>query len=77
MRKRRQMSNDFYNTEGYKDSTAYKAIMDIEETKRRILKEKDEHDKLVQHIKYIVELAGFRLGDRIKLVHKESRRRYD
>lgn len=77
MRKRRQMSNDFYNTEGYKDSTAYKAIMDIEETKRRRLKEQAEHDKLVQHIKYIVELAGFRLGDRIKLVHKESRRRYD
>lgn len=71
------MSNDFYNTEGYKDSTAYKAIMAIEEAKKRKMKEQDEHDKLVQHIKYIVELAGFRLGDRVKLVHKESRRRYD
>ena len=28
------MSNDFYNTEGYKDSTAYKAIMAIEEAKK-------------------------------------------
>lgn len=72
------MSSDIkHNAEGYKDSTAYKAIMAIEETKRRRLKEQAEHDKLVQHIKYIVELAGFRLGDRIKLVHKESRRRYD
>nr|DAJ95674.1 MAG TPA: hypothetical protein [Caudoviricetes sp.] len=71
------MSNDFYNTEGYKDSTAYKAIMAIEEAKKRKMKEQAEHDKLVQHIKYIVELAGFRLGDRVKLVHKESRRRYE
>lgn len=71
------MSNDFYNTEGYKDSTAYKAIMAIEEAKKRKMKEQAEHDKLVQHIKYVVELAGFRLGDRIKLVHKESRRRYE
>lgn len=71
------MSNDFYNAEGYKDSTAYKAIMAIEEAKKRKMKEQAEHDKLVQHIKYIVELAGFRLGDRIKLVHKESRRRYE
>ena len=70
------MSSDFYNTEGYKDSAAYKAIIAIEETKKRKMKEQAEHDKLVQHIKYIVDLAGFRLGDRVKLVHKESRRRY-
>lgn len=72
------MSSDIkHNAEGYKDSTAYKAIMAIEETKRRRLKEQAEHDELIKHIKYIVELAGFRLGDRVKLVHKESRRRYD
>ena len=46
------MSNDFYNTEGYKDSTAYKAIMAIEETKRRRLKEQAEHDELIKHIRY-------------------------
>lgn len=40
------MSNDFYNTEGYKDSTAYKAIMAIEEAKKRKMKEQAEHDKL-------------------------------
>lgn len=71
------MSNDFYNTEGYKDSTAYKAIMAIEEAKKRKMKEQAEHDKLVQHIKYIVELAGFRLTDRVRLINKESRRRYE
>ncbi|EIC96970.1 hypothetical protein HMPREF9970_0170 [Lachnoanaerobaculum saburreum F0468] len=51
--------------------------MAIEEAKKRRLKEQAEHDRLVQHIKYIVDLAGFRLGDRVKLVHKESRRRYE
>lgn len=72
------MSSDIkHNAEGYKDSTAYKAIMAIEEVKKRKMKEQAEHDKLVQHIKYIVEIAGFRLTDRVKLVHKESRRRYE
>lgn len=72
------MSSDIkHNAEGYKDSTAYKAIMAIEETKRRRLKEQAEHDELIKHIRYIVDLAGFRLTDRVKLVHKESRRRYE
>ena len=66
------MSSDIkHNAEGYKDSTA------IEETKRRRLKEQAEHDELIKHIRYIVDLAGFRLTDRVKLVHKESRRRYE
>lgn len=72
------MSSDIkHNAEGYKDSTAYKAIMAIEETKRKRLKEQAEHDKLVQHIKYIVELAGFKLSSRVKLVHRQSGRRYE
>ena len=72
------MSNDIkHNAEGCKDSTAYKAIMAIEEAKKRKMKEQAEHDRLVQHIKYIVELAGFRLSDRVKLVHRQSGRRYE
>nr|WP_314448911.1 hypothetical protein [uncultured Lachnoanaerobaculum sp.] len=72
------MSSDIkHNAEGYKDSTAYKAIMAIEEAKKRKMKEQAEHDRLVQHIKYIVELAGFKLGSRVKLVHKQSGRRYE
>ena len=72
------MSSDIKrNSEGYKDSTAYRAIMSIEELKKRKMKEQAEHDKLVQHIKYVVDLAGFRLTDRVKLMQKESRRRYD
>ena len=72
------MSSDIkHNAEGYRDSTAYKAIMSIEEAKKRKMKEQAEHDKLVQHIKYVVELAGFKLTDRVRLMHKESRRRYD
>lgn len=72
------MSSDIkHNAEGYKDSTAYKAIMAIEEAKKRKMKEQAEHDKLVQHIKYVVELAGFKLSSRVKLVHKQSGRRYE
>lgn len=72
------MSSDIkHNAEGYKDSTAYKAIVSMEEFKKKQLKEQAEHDELIKHIRYIVDLAGFRLGDRVKLVHKESRRRYD
>nr|DAP95520.1 MAG TPA: hypothetical protein [Caudoviricetes sp.] len=72
------MNNDIkHNAEGYKDSTAYKAIMAIEDFKKRKLKEQAEHDELIKHIRYIVELAGFKLTDRVKLMHKESRRRYE
>lgn len=72
------MSSDIkHNAEGYKDSTAYKAIISMEEVKKRQLKEQTEHDELIKHIRYIVDLAGFRLTDRVRLMHKESRRRYD
>ncbi|PZW96728.1 hypothetical protein C7439_11155 [Lachnoanaerobaculum umeaense] len=33
--------------------------------------------KLIQHLKYTIELAGFRLSDRIKLVHKVTGRKFD
>ena len=72
------MSNDIkHNAEGYKDSTAYKAIISMEEVKKRQLKEQAEHDELIKHIRYIVNLAGFRLTDRVRLIHKESRRRFE
>ena len=72
------MSSDIkHNAEGYKDSTAYKAIISMEEVKKRQLKEQAEHDELIKHIRYIVDLAGFRLTDRVRLMHKESRRRYE
>ena len=67
------MSSDIkHNAEGYKDSTACKAIISIEELKKRQLKEQAEHDELIKHIRYTVDLAGFRLGDRVKLVHRQS-----
>ena len=72
------MSSDIkHNAEGYKDSTAYKAIMSMEELKKRKLKEQAEHDELIKHIRYIVDLAGFKLTDRVRLMNRESRRRYD
>lgn len=72
------MSSDIkHNAEGYKDSTAYKAIISMEEVKKRQLKEQAEHDELIKHIRYIVDLAGFKLTDRVRLMNRESRRRYD
>lgn len=72
------MSSDIkHNAEGYKDSTAYKAIISIEEVKKRQLKEQAEHDELIKHIRYIVDIAGFKLTDRVRLMNRESRRRYD
>ena len=65
-----------HNFEGYVDSTAYKAIKSVTAEEKKLAIQSD-HDKLVQHIKYIVELAGFRLGDRVKLVHRQSGRRYE
>ena len=65
-----------HNSEGYVDSTAYKAIqsVSVEEKKLAI---QSEHDKLIQHLKYTIELAGFRLSDRIKLIHKVTGRKFD
>ena len=65
-----------YNSEGYVDSTACKAIKSVsaEEKKSAI---QSEHDKLILHLKYMIEIAGFRLSDRIKLVHKVIGRKFD
>lgn len=72
------MGNDIkHNAEGYKDSTAYKAIISMEDFEKRQLKEQAEHDELIKHIRYIVDFAGFKLTDRVRLIHKESRRRYE
>ena len=65
-----------HNSEGYVDSTAYKAIQSVSAEEKKLAIQSD-HDKLIMHLKYMIELAGFRLGDRVKLVHKQSRRRYE
>ena len=65
-----------HNSEGYVDSTAYKAIQSVSAEEKKLSIQSD-HDKLIQHLKYMIELAGFRLSDRIKLVHKVTGRKFD
>lgn len=65
-----------HNSEGYVDSTAYKAIKSVSaEEKKSVIQ--SEHDKLIQHLKYVIELSGFRLSERIKLVHRGSGRKFE
>nr|DAT59966.1 MAG TPA: hypothetical protein [Caudoviricetes sp.] len=71
------MSSDIkHNAEGYKDSTAYKAIQSVSAEEKKLAIQSD-HDKLILHLKYMIELAGFRLSDRIRLVHKVTGRKFD
>ena len=71
------MSSDIkHNAEGYKDSTAYKAIKYVSAEEKKLAIQ-SEHDKLILHLKYMIELAGFRLSDRIRLVHKVTGRKFD
>lgn len=71
------MSSDIkHNAEGYKDSTAYKAIQSVSAEEKKLAIQ-SEHDKLIMHLKYMIELAGFRLSDRIRLVHKVTGRKFD
>lgn len=71
------MSGDIkHNAEGYKDSTAYKAIQSVSAEEKKLAIQ-SEHDKLIMHLKYMIELAGFRLSDRIRLVHKVTGRKFD
>lgn len=65
-----------HNFEGYVDSTAYKAIQSVSAEEKKLAIQSD-HDKLIQHLKYTIELAGFRLSDRIKLIHKVTGRKFD
>lgn len=55
------------NASGYIDPTAYKAIKKVDEDDER-------HNKVLNTIFYICELAGFRVKGRIVLEDKKSGR---
>ena len=55
------------NSEGYKDTTAYRAIKNID-------KEDEKFQKLLNAIFDICDLAGFKIEGRITLVSKKSGR---
>lgn len=72
------MSSDIkHNAEGYKDSTAYRAIMSVSAEKRKQMAIQSERDKLIKTLKYVVSISGFVLDGRIKLKHKQSGRRFE
>lgn len=66
-----------YNAEGCKDGTAFRAIMSMNAEQRKMLNVQAKHDNLIKHLKYVVELSGFRLDGRIHLVHKSSGKRFE
>ena len=55
------------NSEGYKDTTAYQAIKNLE-------KEDEKFQKLLHMIFDICELSGFEIEGRIVLVNKKTGR---
>lgn len=61
------------NAEGYKDTTAYfgmqDAVKEEEKTDRRA-------DDLIFVLKYIIQLAGFKLTERIKIRDVKSGKEY-
>ena len=62
------MAKEWQNKEGYADPTAYQAIKNIEREKR--VKE------LVMVLRWISNIAGFEIMDRIQLRDKKSGKIY-
>lgn len=62
-----------YNSEGYADPTAHEGMKGVirEESEA----EKRVHD-LVKVLKYIINLAGFELTERVQLKDKKTGREY-
>lgn len=58
-----------YNHEHYIDLTANTAV-------NNVMAEEAECRKLMKTLKYIVDLSGFELVDRIQLKHRKSGRVY-
>ena len=56
--------NDFYNASHCADSTAYQAIENVDEEIRV--------KRLIGHILYIINLAGYHLEGRITLTNKKT-----
>jgi len=67
-------TNPKLNQSGNKDLTAYEAI-------KNVSREEEERNKLVHNLifvlKFIVNLAGFELTERIKLREKRTKRKFE
>jgi hypothetical protein len=58
------VGNDKFNASHCADFTAYRAIENVEEEKRV--------NRLIGHLLYIINLAGYQLEGRITLVNKKT-----
>lgn len=58
------MSNDRFNASHCRDYTAYQAMNNIDEEKRV--------SRLIGHLLYVINLAGYQLEGRIILVNKKT-----
>lgn len=67
------MKSPLYNSEGYADPTAFHGM-------QTLVKEEADADRrvgeLVKVLKYIINLAGFELAERVQLRDKKTGRRY-
>ncbi|MCQ2499731.1 MAG: hypothetical protein MJ117_00120 [Lachnospiraceae bacterium] len=66
--------NPKHNGEGYPDPTAYNAIKTVR--KQETLERERDIGRLMEHIKWITDLAGFELGSRIVFKDKKTGRIY-
>lgn len=66
--------NPRHNGEGYPDPTAHQAIKNVKKIDR--LEKEREVGRLLEHIRYVTELAGFELGSRIVFKDKKTGRIY-
>lgn len=58
------MSNEYFNASHCADSTAYHAIANVDEEARV--------KRLIGHLLYVINLAGYQLEGRITLVNKKT-----
>ncbi len=63
-------NDDHYNSHGYRDPTAYKALKNVCEEEARF-------KKLLKTIFSLCELAGFEVKGRITLVDRRTGREWD
>lgn len=66
---RAMRDNEFYNGEGYPDSTAYSAVRAENELEKRVT-------ILVKSVKALIRLSGFELVGRIQLQDAKSGRKF-
>lgn len=66
--------NPRHNGEGYSDPTAYQAMKTVRQEKD--IEKEREIGKLMEHIKYVTDMAGFEICSRITFKDKKTGRMF-